>query len=112
MHTEARNFTLFIKELFPIYFLNKKVLDVGGSDMNGNNKFLFENCSYHSNDVVLAPNVTIVSKTSKLPFKNNEFELIIQTGLSHAHVFPSILKIYLYLNCSYIEIFLDIIFFN
>jgi SAM-dependent methyltransferase len=79
MHTEARNFTLFVKSLFSIYFQNKRVLDVGSGDINGNNRFLFENCEYHGNDVIAAPNVTIVSKTKDLPFEHHSFDTIIST---------------------------------
>jgi len=79
MHEEARDFTIFVKKVFPEYFINKRVLDVGSGDINGNNRFLFENCHYDGNDVILAPNVTIVSKTKDLPFINNLFDTIIST---------------------------------
>jgi SAM-dependent methyltransferase len=79
MHTEAKDFTLFVKNTLGEYFLNKLVLDVGSGDINGNNRFLFENCEYHGNDVVNARNVTIVSKTKDLPFKDNTFDTIIST---------------------------------
>ena len=61
------------------FFIGKKVLDVGSGDINGNNRFLFENCEYDGNDVILANNVTIVSKTKDLPFANNTFDTIIST---------------------------------
>jgi len=79
MHIEAKNFTTFVKKVVPNFFINKKVLDVGGGDINGNNKFLFENCIYDSNDVIDAPNVTIVSKTKDLNFDNETFDTIIST---------------------------------
>jgi SAM-dependent methyltransferase len=79
MHLEAKNFTLFCKKIFPEYFKNKKVLDVGSGDINGNNRFLFENCEYDGNDVIQAKNVTIVSKTKDLPFNDNTFDIIIST---------------------------------
>ena len=79
MHIEARNFTMFGKTLLPEYFKNKVVLDVGSGDINGNNRFLFENCVYTGNDVIEAPNVTIVSKTKDLPFPNNYFDTIVST---------------------------------
>ena len=63
MHIQAKKFTLFVKDILPDYFKNKRVLDVGSGDINGNNRFLFENCQYDGNDVIEAPNVTIVSKT-------------------------------------------------
>ena len=79
MHDEARNFTLFVKGILPEFFTNKKVLDIGSGDINGNNRFLFDGCQYEGNDVIQAPNVTIVSKTGALPFADNTFDTIIST---------------------------------
>jgi SAM-dependent methyltransferase len=79
MHTEARNFTIFVKKILGDFFLRKRVLDVGSGDINGNNRFLFDNCIYDGNDVINANNVTIVSKTKDLPFENNTFDTIIST---------------------------------
>ena len=79
MHIEAINFTLFVKKILNNFFIGKRVLDVGSGDINGNNRYLFEECEYHGNDVIKANNVTIVSKTSKLPFQNNVFDTIIST---------------------------------
>jgi hypothetical protein len=44
MHTEAVNFTKHVKNILPDFFKNKKVLDVGSGDINGNNKQLFTDC--------------------------------------------------------------------
>jgi len=79
MHIEARDFTMFIKKILCDFFMNKCVLDVGSGDINGNNRFLFENCEYNGNDVIQAPNVTIVSKTKDLLFSDNTFDTIIST---------------------------------
>lgn len=80
MHNQARNFTLFIKHFFPQYFHNVNVLDVGSGDINGNNRYLFDElCKYQGNDVYPAKNVTIVSPTSKLDFANNTFDVIVST---------------------------------
>lgn len=79
MHLEARDFTIFIKNLLPYYFNNKTVLDVGGGDINGNNRFLFTNCNYDANDVIDAENVTIVSKTKDLQIEDEHFDTIIST---------------------------------
>ena len=46
MHDQARDFTMFVKQILGNYFINKRVLDVGSGDINGNNRFLFENCEY------------------------------------------------------------------
>jgi SAM-dependent methyltransferase len=79
MHTEAIHFITFVKSILKYYFENKKVLDVGSGDINGNNRFLFENCEYNGNDIIEAPNVTIVSRTKDLPFENDIFDTIIST---------------------------------
>jgi SAM-dependent methyltransferase len=79
MHLEARDFTLFVKRILNDFFIGKVVLDVGSGDINGNNRFLFENCEYNGNDVIPVNNVTIVSKTKDLPFQNNSFDTIIST---------------------------------
>jgi ubiquinone/menaquinone biosynthesis C-methylase UbiE len=79
MHNEARHFTEFVKKILEEYFTGKKVLDVGSGDINGNNRFLFTDCSYDGNDVIQASNVTIVSKTKDLPFDNEIFDTIIST---------------------------------
>ena len=79
MHYQAKNFTIHIKNSFPDFFKGKRVLDVGSGDINGNNRFLFENCSYEGNDVYSAPNVTIVSKTTALTFEDESFDTICST---------------------------------
>jgi len=79
MHYQARDFTLFVKQILSDFFKDKRVLDVGSGDINGNNRFLFENCEYDGNDVIEARNVTIVSKTKDLPFEDNIFDTIIST---------------------------------
>jgi SAM-dependent methyltransferase len=79
MHIQAKKFTLFVKKILSDFFINKNVLDVGSGDINGNNRFLFENCEYVGNDVIQASNVTIVSKTKDLPFTDNTFDTIIST---------------------------------
>jgi SAM-dependent methyltransferase len=79
MHDQARKFTLFVKNSLSEFFSNKKVLDVGSGDINGNNRFLFDNCEYHGNDVIPANNVTIVSKTKDLPFEDGYFDTIVST---------------------------------
>lgn len=79
MHGQARDFTLFVKRELPSFFASRRVLDVGSGDVNGNNRFLFDNCEYHGNDVIQARNVTIVSRTKDLPFSEGVFDTIIST---------------------------------
>jgi SAM-dependent methyltransferase len=79
MHPQVIYFMEFVKKIFPNFFINKRVLDVGSGDINGNNRFLFVDCEYDGNDVIEAPNVTIISKTKDLPYSDNTFDTIIST---------------------------------
>ena len=79
MHHQARDFLLFVKAMFPFFFENKVVHDVGSGDINGNNRHMFTNCHYTGNDVYEAPNVSLVSKTSDLKFVGNYFDTIISS---------------------------------
>lgn len=79
MHIQAIKFLNFVKKILPDYFLNKKILDVGSGDINGNNKNLFENCEYNGNDVAPGNNVTIVCRTKDLPFPDDFFDTIISS---------------------------------
>jgi SAM-dependent methyltransferase len=96
MHYQAKKFIEFVKSILPDFFINKIVLDVGSGDINGNNRFLFNNCTYHGNDVIEGKNVTIVSKTKDLLFENKYFDTIISTEcFEHDNEYEkSLLKIY------------------
>ena len=79
MHTEVLDFCKYVKHIFPSYFNKKKIHEVGSGDINGNASFLFEFCKYSGNDVAESSQTTIVCKTSKLPFKDNTFDVIYST---------------------------------
>jgi len=78
MHKEAIHFIKFISEMLQVFFENNVILDVGGGDINGNNRFAFNNCEYHCNDVCPSENVTCVSRTKDLSY-NFLFDTIIST---------------------------------
>lgn len=79
MHDQANRFMWFCRSRFPDAFTRKRVLDVGSGDINGNNRNLFFDCEYTGNDVYTAANVTIVCKTSALPFDPETFDTIVST---------------------------------
>ena len=79
MHQSARDFTLYAKQVCPVFFTGVTCLDAGGGDINGNNSSLFENSEYHCNDVYRAPNVTVVCRTAELPFNDGHFDTVIST---------------------------------
>jgi len=62
-HAAQQHFMMSVKSKFPNYFKNKRVLDVGSFDVNGNNRYLFENdCKYLGIDIGFGRNVDIVCR--------------------------------------------------
>lgn len=59
-HVEQRAFCEKVKTRFPDAFHGKRVLDVGSLDINGNNKYLFDDCEYTGLDLGHGKNVDIV----------------------------------------------------
>ena len=79
MHQQASHFTHYVKRSLPDFFKNKRVLDVGSGDINGNNRDLFVDCEYDGNDVIQARNVTVISKTKDLKYEDESFDTIVST---------------------------------
>jgi len=71
MHSSAKNFVEFVKDILPDYFINKKVLDVSGSHINGTNKYLFEHCDYNANDFINTKNETFDTIISSEYFEHD-----------------------------------------
>jgi len=61
MHLTQSNFCRRVRDQFPGYFTGVEVLDVGSLDVNGNNRYLFNDCSYTGIDIGIGPNVDVVS---------------------------------------------------
>jgi hypothetical protein len=69
-----------VKEMFPEYFRNVDVCDIGSLDINGNNHFLFEKYTYIGVDVGRGKNVNIVSKGHEfVPPNGFKFDVVIST---------------------------------
>jgi SAM-dependent methyltransferase len=79
MHENAKKFLEKVKLLFPNHFYNKKVIDIGAGDINGNNRYLFTNCEYIGVDVVSAPNVDLVCKAKDIPESFGKFDTVISS---------------------------------
>ena len=45
-HPSQQEFCNKIKQQYPEYFKNKKILDIGSLDINGNNRDLFDESTY------------------------------------------------------------------
>lgn len=79
MHRAVREYCQCIKRRFPDYFKGKRVLDCGSLDINGNNRYLFENCRYTGIDIVEGKNVDYVTRVHD--FNDSGFDVIITTEM-------------------------------
>lgn len=59
-HQSQIDFMLLVKSRFPERFQNCRVLDIGSLDLNGNNRYLFENYRYLGVDIGDGNNVDLV----------------------------------------------------
>lgn len=78
-HQEQKDFCLRVKNILPQYFSSLKVLDVGSLDINGNNRYLFDNCSYCGIDIGDGPNVDLVCKAQDLNHPDGYYDVIISS---------------------------------
>ena len=77
-HPEQVNFCSKVKNKFPDLFKNTCVLDIGSLDINGNNRYLFENCSYIGVDVGDGKNVDYVCRGHEFR-PNKQYGVVIST---------------------------------
>jgi hypothetical protein len=78
-HTAQRDFTVHVRNRFPDYFRGKKVLDCGSLDVNGNNRFLFEQCDYVGIDACPGRNVDVVTLIHEYSAESQAYDVIIST---------------------------------
>ena len=78
-HIQQVEFCKKVKALYPEWFKDKIVVDIGSLDINGNNRYLFENCIYVGVDIGLGRNVDIVSKGHEFNFPNESVDVVIAT---------------------------------
>jgi autotransporter strand-loop-strand O-heptosyltransferase len=86
-HNEQRDFCSRMRNIFPEYFTNKKVLDIGSLDINGNNRFLFTDCDYIGLDVGEGNNVDVVSVGHLYDGPDEYFDTIISTEVFEHDMF-------------------------
>jgi autotransporter strand-loop-strand O-heptosyltransferase len=78
-HIEQREFCEYVKNKFPRYFKNVKVLDIGSLDINGCNRDFFENCDYTGIDVGEGKNVDVVAVGHLYDAPDDTYDVIIST---------------------------------
>jgi len=78
-HQAQIQFCLSVKERFPQYFKNVRVFDGGSLDINGNNRYLFEEYTYIGVDVGEGSNVDVVCNIGDYKGDDNSFDVVIST---------------------------------
>ena len=75
-HKQQKNFFESVRKLHPSHFENCSVLDIGSLDINGNNTYLFTDCTYIGVDIGEGKNVDIVGVFHEIEFYE-QFDTII-----------------------------------
>jgi SAM-dependent methyltransferase len=79
-HEAQQIFCNKVKDVFPEYFTNVRVCDIGSLDINGNNHYLFDTYTYMGVDVGMGRNVNIISKGHEyLPVDGEKYDVVIST---------------------------------
>jgi hypothetical protein len=77
-HPEQAQFVQSVKNRFPEKFKGVRVLDIGSLDINGNNRFAFEDSNYTGIDIGMGKNVDIVCRGHQFKDENG-FDVVIST---------------------------------
>lgn len=76
-HKEQKIYLDSIKNKFPEAFKNRKVLDIGSFDVNGNEKPWFDNCDFIGLDLGPGKGVDVVCPAQEYDAPNESFDTII-----------------------------------
>lgn len=79
-HLNQVLFCIKVKSLFPAFFHEKTVLDVGSMDINGNNRYLFDACVYTGLDIMKGNNVDVIKPVHEYETRK-QFSTIISTEM-------------------------------
>lgn len=77
-HREQREWCELVKYAHDEFFVGTSVLDIGSLDINGNNRYLFEQCNYTGIDIGDGPNVDVVC-SGHLFESDDLFDVVIST---------------------------------
>jgi SAM-dependent methyltransferase len=76
-HKEQKNYLNKLKETFPDWFKDRKVLDIGSFDVNGNEKPWFDNCEFIGLDIGPGKGVDVVCPANEYDAPDETFDTII-----------------------------------
>lgn len=92
-HLQQMEFCQLVKRALPLFFFEVFVLDIGSLDIDGNNRYLFDDALYLGVDLAPGPNVDIVSKGHELRMPDGTFDVIVSTEcFEHDRHYPETLR--------------------
>ena len=77
MHKEQKEFLDKMKKKFPIAFKNRKVLDIGSFNVNGNEEPWFDGCDFIGLDIGPGKGVDIICPANEYEAPDEFFDTII-----------------------------------
>lgn len=77
-HAAQQEFCARVKSLWPQFFRQVKVLDVGSLDINGSNRELFTDAQYVGVDIAPGKNVDVVGPIHELEI-SDRFDVVVST---------------------------------
>lgn len=76
-HPQQQEFVASIKQIFPKFFKQKRVLEIGSLDINGSVRQHFEMCDHIGIDVAPGPGVDIVCQGQEFAAPDSSFDVVI-----------------------------------
>lgn len=76
-HFEQLQFLREVKSIFPDFFRNKKVLEVGSLNINGTVRDFFNDCNYIGIDLDSGPGVDVVCQGQHYDAPDKSFDVVI-----------------------------------
>jgi SAM-dependent methyltransferase/predicted O-methyltransferase YrrM len=78
-HPEQLDYIKFLKEKFPEFFKEKKVLEIGSLNINGSIRDFFENCDYIGLDLEPGKDVDIICEGQNYDANDESFDVVSST---------------------------------
>lgn len=80
-HQTQIDYCLGVKQRFPQYFNNIRVVDFGSLDINGSNRYLFTGCEYLGLDIGPGKNVDLVCRAHEFDHADSSYDVVISTEM-------------------------------
>ena len=80
-HQAQVDYCLFVKNKFPEFFKNTRVVDFGSLDINGSNRQFFDDCEYTGLDIGEGKNVDIVTKAHEYNAPDSSYDVVVSTEM-------------------------------